>query len=80
MDASRWRVRDSAGITGSAREYSQRARTLVTETVEDEREVIWCVLMAQQRGLAADKIMGIEGWVGGLISLRGDHRVCSLQG
>lgn len=48
-------------LTGPAREHNERAWTPVTE---DEREVIWCVFMVQQRGLAADRTVGIEGWAG----------------
>lgn len=70
-------------MTGPAREHSQEVLTLVTETADDEREVIWCVLMAQRRGLAADRTMGSEAWAGvevSAVSPSRDRRVCSLQG
>lgn len=49
LDASRGGSRIVLARTGPTREHNQGARILATETIEDEREVIWCVSMAQQR-------------------------------
>lgn len=49
LDASRGGSRIVLAMTGPSREHNQGAGILATETVEDEREVIWCVSMAQQR-------------------------------
>lgn len=49
LDASRGGSRIVLAMTGPIREHNQGAGILATETVEDEREVIWSVSMAQQR-------------------------------